>query len=368
MLVNAVSARSGGGVTYALEQLTALARQPGLALTVLAPRPVARALAERAPGVAVESVRTLPVPARVLWEQTVLARRARGFDVVYGIGNFALLLSGTAQVVTFQNPNHFGGMGREVNRTYSTVAHRARIGIEAVLARRSVRRAEVAIAISEHLREAMIETIPGAEPRLVPSAPPVHDLPADPNGNHRTRRATPDRYVLTVANDYSHKDWDGLIAAFTRSDELPPLVLVGAPRSARRAEALRRRLGAAAGRRVVMWGPELDRRELDALYRGAVAYVSHSWLEAFALTPYEAFARGVPVVVSDIPSHREVCGDRAEYYDPARPEELTAAVERAGAAPSPDPWLPDRTWDDVAREVADALVAAAERRPRSSQA
>jgi glycosyltransferase involved in cell wall biosynthesis len=367
VLVNAVSARSGGGVTYALEQIAALARQPGLELTVVAVEPFAGVIGERAPGATVDVVRPRPPAARFLWEQTVLARRARGFDVVYGIGNFALLFARTAQVVTFQNPNHFGAHGRDVYREYSPTVHRIRMGIEARLAHLSLRRADVAVAISRYLRNSMLETVPASAPRIIPSAPPIQDLgQADDNGSGEPERAGPDRYVLAVANDYPHKDWDGLIASFLECDDLPPLVLVGAPRSSRRAEQLRKRVEAETPR-VVIWGPETDRRRLDVLYRDADAYIAHSRLEAFALTPYEALARGVPLVASDIPSHREVCEDRADYYDPADPGELADAVRRAIARPRPAPWQPDRTWDDVADELAGALESAAERRPTGAR-
>jgi glycosyltransferase involved in cell wall biosynthesis len=365
VLVNAVSARSGGGVTYALEQIAALARQPGLSLTVVAVEPFASVLTERAPAATVEVTAHRPVVARFLWEQTVLARRARHFDVVYGIGNFALLLAGGPQVVTFQNPNHFGRVGRAVNREFSSPPHQLRMAIEAHLARRSVRRADVPVAISASLRDTMLEAVPDSEPTLIPSAPPVLGLVRGDGASVATRRATPAHYVLAVANDYPHKDWDGLVAAFLATDDIPPLVLVGAPRSAGRAEGLLAAVADARTPRVVIWGPETDRQELDALYRGAEAYVAHSRLEAFALTPYEALALGVPLVASDIPSHREVCGDRAEYYDPARAESLVSAVRSALARPRPDPWRPQWTWDDVARELAGALESAASRRSRT---
>jgi hypothetical protein len=92
VLVNAVSASVGGGATYAIEQIPALVHHPRLALTIIAVEPVASQLAKRAPSATVSLVPQCSSAIRIIWEQTALARRARRFDVVSGIGTFGLLL------------------------------------------------------------------------------------------------------------------------------------------------------------------------------------------------------------------------------------------------------------------------------------
>jgi glycosyltransferase involved in cell wall biosynthesis len=66
---------------------------------------------------------------------------------------------------------------------------------------------------------------------------------------------------------------------------------------------------------------------LPALYSGATGFVYPSVYEGFGLPPLEAMACGCPVAVSDIPAHREVCGNRAMYFDPFSPEELSSRLE-----------------------------------------
>lgn len=351
VLVNAVSANSGGGATYAVEQLAALATRRDLVLTVLACDPTAERLRARAPGADVRSIRRRPLWRRLLWEQSVLAWRARRFDVLYGIGNFAVLTALTPQVVAFQNPTHFGRAARRVGRRFGTPRHRLRLWAERRLARASLRRAKAAIAISRSLRAAMLEDVPDTAAHLLPSAPPVGDTPDRSPPIPRL----PSPYVLAVANDYPHKDWDGLARAFAQASDLPPLVLVGRPRASRR----RSPGGAPAAGRVVAHGSEADPVRLDALYRNAAAYVAHSHLEAYPLTPLEAISRGVPVVASDIPSHREVAGARAEYYDPDDPSDLTSALRRTMRRPRPEPANGKRTWSDVAAELAPILRSVA---------
>jgi len=56
--------------------------------------------------------------------------------------------------------------------------------------------------------------------------------------------------------------------------------------------------------------------ELKSLYSHAAAFIYPSLYEGFGLPPLEAMACGCPVIVSDIPPHREICGEAALYCDP----------------------------------------------------
>ncbi len=66
---------------------------------------------------------------------------------------------------------------------------------------------------------------------------------------------------------------------------------------------------------------------LPALYSGAAGFVYGSIYEGFGLPPLEALACGCPVAVSDIPAHREVCGQTALYFDPFSREDLLSKLE-----------------------------------------
>ena len=56
--------------------------------------------------------------------------------------------------------------------------------------------------------------------------------------------------------------------------------------------------------------------ELVRLYNQAACFIFPSLYEGFGLPPIEAQSCGCPVLVSDIPVLREVCGDTATYFDP----------------------------------------------------
>lgn len=66
--------------------------------------------------------------------------------------------------------------------------------------------------------------------------------------------------------------------------------------------------------------------ELVRLYNQAVCFVFPSLYEGFGLPPLEAMACGCPVLVSDIPVEREVCGDAALYFNPLEPSEILRII------------------------------------------
>ncbi len=76
---------------------------------------------------------------------------------------------------------------------------------------------------------------------------------------------------------------------------------------------------------VRLLGPVED-DVLPALYSGAAGFVYPSIYEGFGLPPLEAMASGCPVAVSDIPAHREVCGETAMYFDPFIPEDISTTL------------------------------------------
>src|SRR5690606_6753441 len=90
------------------------------------------------------------------------------------------------------------------------------------------------------------------------------------------------------------------------------IVIAGAINPDRRAELLA--LAGPAANRLQVLGSVASRADLFELYRSAAVYVSASELEAYPLTLHEAASQGCPMVLTDIPPHREIAGSRAVYY------------------------------------------------------
>ena len=131
--------------------------------------------------------------------------------------------------------------------------------------------------------------------------------------------------MLFVGSLFNRRRLPDLIAAFARATTDMPaarLVIVGADRTwppqDLRATAEARGVGAKVD--VRNYVPDA---ELADLYARASVFGFLSEYEGFGLTPLEALAAGVPIVVLDTPVAREVYGDAAEYV---------ALGDEAGAA------------------------------------
>src|SRR5208282_1894880 len=65
---------------------------------------------------------------------------------------------------------------------------------------------------------------------------------------------------------------------------------------------------------------------LHHVYRSADVYVTPAYAESFAHPLVEAMSSGLPVVASDLPIHREICGEAGVYFQRFSPEELAQRI------------------------------------------
>jgi len=340
VLVNALPLRYGGGVTYLRQQLGALDRvAPDLCLhTLLAPWTEL----DQLPGTT-ETVAVGSVPLRFAYEQVRLPLRKA--DVLYCPANFGPLAPRAPMVLTLHNP-HYYRTGLALPETRST-----RTPWKVRANHLAMRRAEAVIAISYALAEEVVATVPDIAHKLhvvhsgAPEWPAVsEEVPG-----------LPDRYVLSVANSAPHKRVQDVVtgwaAARDRSRDDVALVLVG--HSTDEQSVLYRSLAGRHAGRLVLLG-RLDRRAaLKHLYERALALILMSVLETFSFTPVEAGLAGCPLVVSDIPVHREVTKGNATLVPP-RDTAALADVLAAGFGswtPGAAPWRWPVSWEDNARRV-----------------
>jgi glycosyltransferase involved in cell wall biosynthesis len=67
---------------------------------------------------------------------------------------------------------------------------------------------------------------------------------------------------------------------------------------------------------------------LPDLYRSADLFVFSSYTESFGHPLVEAMATGLPIVASDIPVNRELCGEAAQYFSTFDPASCAATIRR----------------------------------------
>lgn len=70
----------------------------------------------------------------------------------------------------------------------------------------------------------------------------------------------------------------------------------------------------------------LSDEELKALYSNTAGLIFPSLYEGFGLPLLEAMTCSCPIICSDIPSSREVCGDAAQFFNAQSAEDLTNKI------------------------------------------
>ncbi len=328
IIVNAISAHTGGIVTYTTNLIGYLGATDVEAI-IYVPEAFIPGLADY-PNIRLEPARERfygPIH-RFLWEQTAwrsIIKRS-GADIVFSSANYGVLLPPIKQVLLVQGEIYLNPVYRE--RVLPRLSWRERLSalLRRYLMLISARSSEAVIFPSQVALEAAADYGPDLVGRSV-----VNYLGVNPqfSGTEERRTWSEDGTLrlLYVSVYYPHKD---------------PLTLAEASR-------LLNEQGFPTEARITMepedfeaWdnsAPELQSLQSDR-YRGSVslgrishaslvdvlkefdAFVFPSMAETFGFPMVEAMRAGVPLVVSDIPVHREICGDAAVYFELGDAEDL----------------------------------------------
>ena len=339
-LLTLVPQLSGGSETYARELVRALARVGRLDYHVFTPS-IASDASDGLPGTTVASYRASRSTAGRLRAMTLASalpgrlRRQLASERLSAL-HFPLTLaiprgSGVPAATSILDLQHelFPEFFSRAELAYRRVAYRA-----------AVRESRLVIAISEHVKETIVERL-GVAPERVRVIYLGIDLERLPPGEGER-----DPFLLYPANGWPHKNHGRLLEAFALLRRERPelrLVLTGSGLE---------RLPAPDG--VEIRG-HVPGDELLRLYRTASALAFPSLYEGFGLPPLEAMASGCPVASSDAGALPEVLGDAPAYFDPTDPEAMATAVMRVLADPQP---YAERgllrahqfTWDACARK------------------
>ena len=368
MLINALSARQGGGQTYLINLLSRLPPGEPSTIYLLAPDAVGETLAS-------ERVRLLkprwPVAnpvLRALWETLFLRRHAAtlGATVLFFPGGVigGGAPAGCRRVTMFRNMLPFDPAMRA---RYPLGYHRLRNWILRRVMLRSMLEADLVIFLSGHAR-AVIEHCAG---RALRNAVTI------PHGIDPAFRATsapglrPDwlpkhPYLLHVSTLDYYKTQVEVVRAFARvlqgwKGELS-LVLLG-PENPSYGRLVRAEIGnRGLANRVLLPGPK-PYRELPHAYRHAVVNIFASESENCPNILLEAMAAGKPIVCSSRAPMPEFGGDAVWYFDPADVDALAQLLLRLLQEPESCVRLGEAAaerskrfdWDETARATWTAI-------------
>jgi len=290
-----------------------------------------------------------------VWEQRDLPRLVRGTqaDVLFSPAYTAPVRGAVPMVVAIHDvsfaahPEWFSWSEGARRRTIATLA---------------ARKARRIVTISEFSRREIVAHlgVDDAKVTVVYPGVPTHsrrtDLPRTPT-------------VLFVGSVFNRRHVPELIDGFARVARDHPdtqLHVVGDNRTTPHIDLAAVAKASGVGDRVHLRSYIAD-QQLHALYEESAAFVFLSEYEGFGLTPLEALAAGVPVVLLDTPVAREVCGDAALYVNRPDPVAIADALrrvlfdtdERERIFASALTVLQRYSWTDCARGVLRVLVEAA---------
>lgn len=363
--VNAIHAKTGGGVTYLRNMLPRLAADDRLAVELVAPPDVIERLQPLDPKISIQTV----APwhgffGRLAWEQLVLPRllrRARA-DVTFSPANYGPLFA-PAPVVLLRS-------------SFRVIDHEPRfhmrlywIGLM-IMTALSLMRAPRAIAVSDYARDALGFRRLGLAGRI---AVIHHGVAAGFAPGQSQQESTPAApLLLAVADLYLQKNLHTLIEAVAALKKDRPglrLIIVGRPVDTAytaRLQADIKRLG--LDDTVELPGAVAPEALAD-YYRRCTLFVFPSTVETFGNPLVEAMASGAPVVSSNSAAMPEILGAAGRYFDPLDAEDMARSIAaalddapgRAAMARRGIERANQFSWDTTARKTADVLIAAARR-------
>ncbi len=238
------------------------------------------------------------------------------------------------------------------------------------LTRRSAKTAAVILTDSEFSRSEI-------HGRLDIDRSRIHVIPpglAPPRDGTRKPEAASSRrepLVLYVGSVFNRRRIPDLIAAFASVTRVVPearLVIAGEDRSWPPLSLPDTAAAHGVSAQVELKHYVSD-QELAALYGRASVFAFLSEYEGFGLTPLEALAHGIPIVVLDTPVAREVYGDAAHYVPAADVGATAEAIIRllrdpAAAAPVMEhapAVLARYSWERCASQTLDHIERIARR-------
>jgi glycosyltransferase involved in cell wall biosynthesis len=358
ILVNAIHAKAGGGLTYLRHLLPRLAGEADFDIAVIPHPSQAGAFAALSPSLRIHAI-AMPRSwlGLLVWEQLVLPIRARriGYDLLFSAANFGPLAVG-AQVIVLQNALSVARLERRLSMRLYWATLR-------LMTLASMGRARAAIAVSHYAAA----TAGAREPRRR-TAIIHHGVDAAFTPSEAT--PGPGAPLLAVADLYVQKNLGRLIEATAILRRARPVIrldIAGEAVDADHAAALRNLVAKLGLEQTVRFLGRCPADRLVELYRSCAVFVFPSLEESFGMPLVEAMACGAPVVASQSGATPEIVGEAALLCDATDPQALAAAIGRVlddgelrrSLRRRAIARAQDFSWDDCARCTASVLRQAA---------
>jgi glycosyltransferase involved in cell wall biosynthesis len=371
IMINAISARLGGGQTYLRQLLARLPERQDLTVYLMAPETLP--VPDKANLVKLDTPNQLvtSIWRRSWWERNGLPKlvESKKIDLVFFPGGSinGQMPAGCKTAVTFQNMLPFDGIQvRKYGWSYPGIRNR-------LLKRQlvsSMKRADLVIFISEYARDFINQTTGNGVSHsvLIP-----HGVDSAFRPDDSTTEPLPDwlkgeEYILYVSPLDVYKAQLEVIKAYAmladRIPDAPTLVLVGTPLNASYTDEVHRLIRSKKLTHKFIFKGHVDQGQLPQLYQHAIFNIFASETENCPFILLEALAAGRPVLSSNRPPMPEFAGDAALYFDPSNPHELADKMQEYLESPVLRERMSELSlaksfqydWDDSASKTWNALM------------
>ena len=331
IIINAISAKTGGIATYTNNLARSFEQRKVDAIFAV---PSELNLDSGIKTIIVGANKKPPFQ-RVLWEQIIWRRIVKNYqaDVLFSSANFGLLFSPIPQVLLLREGGLFDPYYlKNIGSVLST-----RMIVERIARRKlileSARSAKLILTPSETMKTQLIEWQKDLEPNIGVNYYGTNAKLFSPKLQKRKWREDGILKLLYISAYYPHKQ-PGLIAEAVRL-----LNSMGFPCHLTLTMNLEEIKAVRGGEKdylllqksinigqTTMIG-NIPYKELSSIYAAHDLFVFPSISETFGHPLAESMSMGLPIIASDTPIHREICGDAALYFSPLKPSSLIEKIQ-----------------------------------------
>lgn len=341
LFINGIAASAGGGLTYLRNVVPHLSRRKDAKTTVLLSHSMHAELGEFSNVAFIEFAESQSALRRFVKEQTALPKLIRnsGAQVLISTGNFALRNSPIPQILLSRNSLYTSTDFLRDVRSRGDYAMWADTLLKGWLARRSIRRAEVAIAPSDAFAKDLSQwsgkTVRAIHHGFDSESFTADATPLPPAAKVQLEQADDILRLLFVSHYNYYRNFETLFRAMpilsNRLNGKVKLFLTCQLTSAKNPGTYRTESAAALAHELRTSGDIVELgtipyRSLHHLYRACHIFVTPAYAESFAHPLIEAMSSGLPVVASDLPVHREICEDAGIYFPPFSADVLAERI------------------------------------------
>ncbi|MGL4394463.1 MAG: glycosyltransferase family 4 protein [Brevinema sp.] len=251
-------------------------------------------------------------PYNIFWEQIALPQKiTQTKEFLLNFGNTAPLFGAKNQAVMLHDVAFL---------SYPEWFSKAFVYYYKFLIPKIIKKSRFVMTVSEFSKSEIVRYL-GIDPQKILVLPLWLDEQFLNKIPHVPKTESDNPYVLSVSSIEPRKNISSLIKGFVASGlEDTSLFLVG-DKGKSFAD-----INLEEHPQIQFLGRCAD-DELLAHYQGALFFANLSFYEGFGLPALEAMSCGCPVLLSDIPTHREVCGDAVLYADPHDPQDIAQKIK-----------------------------------------